>query len=374
MGASRGVWGVAAAVLLLCAPQALARGGRRLWSEARNSQAHRERSVLGEVARAALPAVVSITTRQASQPGTPEQERGVGSGIIIRADGFILTSAHVVEGAAEVLVSVLTPRGDTEDYVARVVGQDERTDSALLKIRTPRKLPVLRLASSESVLVGDPVVVIGNPFGLSHSVSAGVVSSLGRTEVTPGGKEGDFDYMQVDASINPGSSGGPVLDMQGHVVAVANAVNMAGQGIGFAIPIDIAKSVLPHLYKHGRVRRGWLGIAVEDCSPEVAAEYNVSPQRGVVVSEVREGSPAARAGLRVGDVIVGMDRQTVARAHTLRWQLASRGVGRSVLLEVRRGQRPLQLRVRLTELPAEARSAPAQQAPAGPAAGEPETR
>jgi serine protease Do len=363
MGASRSVWSVTAAVLLLCAPQVLARGGsgRRLWSEARNSQAHRERSVLGEVARAALPAVVSITTRQASQPGAPEQERGVGSGIILRADGLILTSAHVVEGAAEVLVSVLTPNGDTEDYVARVVGQDERTDSALLKIRAPRKLPVLKLASAEGVQVGDPVVVIGNPFGLSHSVSAGVVSSLGRTEVTPGGKEGDFDYMQVDASINPGSSGGPVLDMQGHVVAIANAVNIAGQGIGFAIPIDIAKSVLPHLYKHGRVRRGWLGIAVQDCSPDVAAEYNVSPRRGVVISEVREGSPAARAGLRVGDVIVSLDKRVVARAHTLRWQLASRGVGRSVVLEVHRAERPLELRVRLAELPAEARSAPTSQ-------------
>lgn len=376
MGAGRSVGGVAAAVLLLGAPQVLARGnsGRRLWSEARNTQAHKERSVLGEVARAALPAVVSITTRQASQPGAPEQERGVGSGIIIRADGFILTSAHVVEGAEEVLVSVLTPRGDTEDYVARVVGQDERTDSALLKIRAPRKLPVLQLASAEDVQVGDPVVVIGNPFGLSHSVSAGVVSSLGRTDVTPGGKEGDFDYMQVDASINPGSSGGPVLDMRGHVVAVANAVNIAGQGIGFAIPIDIAKSVLPHLYRHGRVRRGWLGIAVQDCSPDVAAEYNVSPRRGVVVSEVREGSPAARAGLRVGDVIVGLDKQAVARAHTLRWQLASRGVGRRVVLEVRRGERPLELRVRLEELPAEPKSAPARQAPAGPAAGESEAQ
>jgi serine protease Do len=180
------------------------------------------------------------------------------------------------------------------------------------------------------------------------------VSFKGRTDVTPNGRDGDFDYMQMDASINPGNSGGPVLDLHGNVVAVANAVNVAGQGIGFAIPIDIAKAVVPHLKKYGEVRRGWMGISVADFSPEVAAEYGLGTRgRGVIVSNVDEAGPAERAGLRKGDVIVGMDSGRVERAHNLRWQVAARGAGKSVVLNVRRGEQPLKVRVTLEELPSD---------------------
>jgi serine protease Do len=196
--------------------------------------------------------------------------------------------------------------------------------------------------------------VIGNPFGLARSVTVGVVSFKGRTDVTPNGRDGDFDYMQMDASINPGNSGGPVLDLRGNVVAIANAVNVAGQGIGFAIPIDIAKAVVPHLKKYGEVRRGWMGISVADLSPEVAAEYGLASRgRGVIVSNVDEAGPAERAGLRVGDVIVGLDSGRVERAHHLRWQVAARGAGKSVVLNVRRGEQPLKVRVMLEELPSD---------------------
>jgi serine protease Do len=142
-----------------------------------------------------------------------------------------------------------------------------------------------------------------------------------------------------------------VLDLHGNVVAIANAVNVAGQGIGFAVPVDIAKAVLPHLKAHGKVRRGWLGISVQDFSPEVAAEFHLPPARGVVVSGVMDGSPGARAGLRTGDIIVRMDSRKVERAHKLRWQLAARGAGKTVLLHVRRNNRPLKVRVTLDELP-----------------------
>ncbi|XXF76375.1 trypsin-like peptidase domain-containing protein [Myxococcaceae bacterium GXIMD 01537] len=352
-------------VVLLCVlatPVQAQRGskGGRLWLEAKSHALRKQRSELSQVARASMRAVVSITTRQessASSDSTEEPQKGIGSGFIIHPSGFILTSAHVVEGATEITVTLLSPRGYPEDYPARVVGEDERTDFALLKIECNRKLPVLRLSSASHVDIGDWIVVIGNPFGLSHSVTVGVVSFKGRTDVTPNGRDGDFDYMQMDASINPGNSGGPVLDLHGDVVAIANAVNVAGQGIGFAVPVDIAKAVLPHLRAYGKVRRGWLGISVQDFSPEVAQTYGLTPARGVVVSDVIEGSPGARAGLRTGDVIERMDAWRVDRAHMLRWQVSARGAGKSVVLHVRRHSHPLRLRVTLDELPAESPAA-----------------
>ncbi|RKG87677.1 S1C family serine protease [Corallococcus terminator] len=349
--------GVIKVAVLACALGATARveaRDKKLWMEAQNRAVSRQHSNISEVARKAMPAVVSITTRQdsADVPEGEEPQRGIGSGFIIHPDGYILTSAHVVEGASEVTISVRSANGYVEEFPATVVGEDERTDCALLKVDAPRKLPVLKLASASHVGIADWVVVIGNPFGLAHSVTVGVVSYLGRTDVTPNGRDGDFDYVQIDASINPGNSGGPVLDLHGDVVAVANAVNVSGQGIGFAIPIDIAKTVIPQLKAHGRMRRGWIGISVQDFSPEVAAAFNLMPRgRGVVVTDVVEDSPAARAGLRAGDVILDLDRRTVERAHTLRWQVAARGVGQHIRLQVRRVGRPMTMRVKLDALP-----------------------
>ncbi|MFL5347097.1 MAG: S1C family serine protease [Hyalangium sp.] len=358
---------VACALMVAGAARASEPGAGRVWIEARSQEVHQQRSTLSQVARAAMPAVVSITTRQVSTD-SPEEQKGIGSGFIIHPDGYILTSNHVIEGAAQVTISVDSPRGYREDFPARIIGQDERTDCALLKIDTGRRLPALKLSSASRVEVADWIVVIGNPFGLAHSVTVGVVSFKGRTDVTPNGRKGDFDYLQMDASINPGNSGGPVLDLHGGVVAIANAVNVAGQGIGFAVPIDIAKSVLPHLKAYGHVRRGWLGIEVQDYSPSVAAKVGLShPARGVVVTDVAEDGPAGRAGLRQGDVIVSMDAERVERAHKMRWQVAARGVGRTVVLQVRRGQQPLKMRVRLVEPPPEEPVAPAVAARSSPA-------
>jgi serine protease Do len=333
---SRGVVVFAALVCALALP-AQATGRERLWLEASNRTLNHQRATLSDVARRAMPAVVSITTKQLTAETAvsgEEPQKGIGSGFIIHPDGYILTSAHVVEG------------------------EDDRTDCALLKIEAPRRLPVLKLASASHVRSADWIVVIGNPFGLAHSVTVGVVSYMGRTDVTPNGRDGDFDYIQMDASINPGNSGGPVLDLHGDVVAVANAVNVAGQGIGFAIPIDIAKTVIPHLKAHGRVRRGWMGISVQDFSPEVADAYNLPRGRGVVVTDVAEGGPGERAGLQAGDVIVGLDARRVQRAHTLRWQVAARGVGRDVRLTVHRIGRPMKMTVKLEEMPADEAPAP----------------
>ncbi|WP_044199572.1 S1C family serine protease [Hyalangium minutum] len=352
---------VACTLVVAGVGHAAGEGSGRVWLEARNHEVREQRSNLSKVARAAMPSVVSITTLPDStepEASGEEPQKGIGSGFIIHPDGYILTSAHVVEGAGNVTISVDSPRGYPETYEARVVGQDLRTDCALLKVEAGRKLPALKLASASRVEVADWIVVIGSPFGLEHSVTVGVVSYKGRTDVTPNGRPGDYDYIQTDASINPGNSGGPVLDLNGDVVAIANAVNVAGQGIGFAVPIDIAKAILPQLKTYGEVRRGWLGFDVRDLSPQVASELGMSPKNhGVVVWAVSEGSPAGRAGLRPGDVIVSMDTERVEKASKLSWQLAARGVGKSVVLQVRRGQQPLKVRVTLEEPPPEAKPA-----------------
>lgn len=359
----KGVLQVAVACALMMGGVAHAAGdGRgRVWLEARSQEVLQQRSSLSKVARAAMPAVVSITTQESTEPaaGTEEPQKGIGSGFIIHPDGYILTSAHVVEGAAQVTISVDSLRGYPELFEARIVGQDRRTDCALLKIDADRPLPALKLSSATHVEVADWVVVIGNPFGLENSVTVGVVSYKGRSGVSPNGRDGDYDYIQVDASINPGNSGGPVLDLHGDVVAIANAVNVAGQGIGFAVPIDIAKAILPQLKAHGEVHWGWMGVEVVDLSPKVTEQFGLTSGRhGVVVWSVDEDSPARRAGLRPGDVIESMDSRRVARAHTLRWQMAARGVGKSMVLHVRRGDQPLKMRVTLEEPPARLAPAP----------------
>ncbi len=326
----------------------------RFWTDARQRKIEHERSVLVDVAKAALPAVVSITTRPKKDPD--EAPKGLGSGFIIHSDGLILTSSHVIEDTSEIKIGLLTPEGRLEEMPATVVGKDPHTDIALLRVDAGRPLPVLELSTAENVRVADWVVVIGNPFGLAHSVTVGVVSFKGRTDVVPSGRTGHFEYLQTDASINPGSSGGPMLDLNGEVVAIANAVNVSGQGIGFAIPIDIAKAVLPQLLKHGSVRRGWLGVNVKDLTPEVAESVGEPSWSGVMVADVARDSPASKAGLEPGDVIEQVGDSPVDRAHRLRWAIAMAGPGAALSLEVRRDGKPLVLEVRLGAPPDDGRS------------------
>ncbi len=324
----------------------------------------RTRSLPGltSVARKAVPAVVAIAVEQPAgeMPSDsihsglgaprPQLRRGLGTGFVIRPDGYILTNSHVIEGAVHIEVAV-GAGPELRHYLARVVGRDEPTDLAVLKIEPDRPLPCLSLGDSDRLQVAQWVVAIGNPFGLSRTVTAGIISQLGREDVSPQGRHGYFDFIQTDAPINPGSSGGPLLDLDGRVIGIANAVHSSGQGIAFAIPINMAKAVLPQLLDHGKVVRSWIGLNVEGVPNDALRILGLSRISGVLVSDIVPGSPAEAAGLRVGDLVLEFDGRAVDDPHRIRWWVATAGVGRSVRLRVWRAGHPLVRNVTLVQMP-----------------------
>jgi serine protease Do len=271
--------------------------------------------------------------------------QGSGSGVIISRDGHILTNNHVVEGTQEVTVTM----ADQQTYKARVVGRDPKTDLAVLKVDAKEALPVAPMGNSTDLRVGDWVVAIGNPFGLSHTVTAGIVSAKGR--VIGAGPYDDF--IQIDAPINPGNSGGPLFNMQGEMVGINTAIISSGQGIGFAIPIDLAKSLIPQLVTSGEVSRGYLGVSIQSITPELAKALNLAERQGALVAEVMPGSPAARAGIRQGDVIVSFNGTTVKDSRDLPSVVAKTPVGEQVTLSLRRDGKTQQLPVTVDKLPSE---------------------
>jgi len=374
---------VAALLALLLGPAAAGAGEeRRLWTElpppsatatptqANGSPDHGLPNLSALVKRAA-PAVVSIIVEESApmelDPSDPlhdffdrfygdEPTEGLGTGFVIESSGLILTNAHVVEHASKIRV-VLEDEGFPHEYVAQVVGRDPATDLALLRVDASRPLPVLPLGDSDQVEIADWVVAIGNPFGLAQSVTFGIVSQINRTDVTPQGREGYFDFIQTDASINPGNSGGPLLNLRGEVVAVNNAINASGQGIGFAVPINMAKMVIPQLARQGKVTRAWIGLSIQDVTLELAKSMGLRQPRGVVVSDVTEGGPAQKAGLRQGDLIVSWNGKPVRGAHRLRWDVACSPIGGKVPLEVVREGKRIQLTIVPKEQPGEKRAA-----------------
>jgi serine protease Do len=268
--------------------------------------------------------------------------KGIGSGFVVHRDGWVVTNAHVIEGASSIDVDF----GKGRRLRARVAGTDAESDVALLKVEGAGPLAALPFGDSDKVAVAEWVLVIGSPFGLDHSVTKGIVSHTGRADISPVGRPGTYDFIQTDASINPGNSGGPVLNLRGEVIGIATAVNATGQGIGFAIPINMVKEVIGQLRDRGRVVRSWLGVAVRDPTP-------ADPPQGVVVTEVAAGGPASAAGLKVGDVITGFEGHDINTPARLRWYVSTAGVGRSVELKLRRNRGPEQaVRVSLVEVPA----------------------
>jgi serine protease Do len=276
-------------------------------------------------------------------PGAePRKQRGLGSGFLVDAQGHVLTNAHVVEGAEVVKVKL----ADDRELDARVKGVDPKTDIALLEVQGARDLPFATLGSSEAIKVGEPVIAIGNPFGLGNTVTTGIVSAKGRA-IGAGPYD---DFIQTDASINPGNSGGPLFDSRGHVIGMNTAIVPAGQGIGFAIPSDELKSVLRQLVATGHVERGRLGAQIQDVDEKRAKSLGLPSTRGAFVGEVEKGGPAERAGLKNGDVIVGVDSIDIPHAHDLPRTIAKNPPGTRVTLKVRRGGQELSLPVTLDKL------------------------
>ena len=284
------------------------------------------------------PKVVAVKTEQARQaaiksplsgPNSPRV--GQGSGFIVDAQGYIITNYHVVAGASGIEVSLATGK----KYPAKLVGSDEKTDIALLKINPEGPLPAVTLGSSEAARVGEWVVAIGSPFGLEHSVTAGILSAKGRNL----GQGPYDDFLQTDASINPGNSGGPLFNLYGEVIGVNTAIIRDAQGIGFAVPVDLVRSILPSLKERGYVVRGYIGAGIQELTEELARSLNLQARQGVLVGSLTTGGPAALAKLQVGDVITTFNGRRVTTVQELLLAVAQTPPGASVPLEyLRQGQ------------------------------------
>jgi serine protease Do len=270
---------------------------------------------------------------------------GQGSGFLISEDGYILTNNHVISGADQVDIRL----SDERIFQAKVVGSDPRTDVALVKIESDELFPWVALGESEAARVGDWVVAIGNPFGLEHTVTAGIVSAKGR--VLGAGPYDDF--IQTDASINPGNSGGPLFNLSGEVVGINTAVSSRGSGIGFAVPVDIVKEILDELKTEGVVRRGWMGVGLVDIDSAIAEKLELDVEEGVLLSAVYPSTPAYEAGLEVGDVLLKMDDEDISSSDSLVRAVGKRRPGEEITLSIRRGKRSKKISVTLASRPDE---------------------
>ncbi len=274
-------------------------------------------------------------------PDRDLKQQSLGSGFIVDREGYILTNNHVVDGADDIRVTLL----DGRSYDAEVKGRDPKTDIALIMIKPENGLPVATLGDSDALLVGEWVIAIGNPFGFGHTVTAGVVSAKDRTIGA-----GPYDaFIQTDASINPGNSGGPLFNARGEVVGINSAIIASGQGIGFAIPINMAKSIMAQLRDKGSVTRGWLGVQIQALTPELRESLNVAAAGGALVAGVIKGDPAEKAGLKAGDVIVEFDGRAVRSDRDLVSIVGNTPVGRKVELTVMRDGKNITITVKVAK-------------------------
>jgi len=328
-----------------------------------------------EVAKKVQPSVVNVTTEKTitmrpwerfgddffkGSPfeeffkgfGTPPRERGKeyrhkqrsgGSGVIVDKEGYILTNNHVVEGADKVKVRL----NDGREFTATVKGQDPRTDLAVLHIKA-KDLPVAVLGDSDKLEVGEWAIAIGSPFGLEHTVTVGVISAKGRSGLGTGTYE---DFIQTDASINPGNSGGPLINIEGEVIGINAMIIQPGTGIGFAIPINMAKQILNDLIKQGKVVRPWLGISVQDLTPELMEHFKVKEKEGVLVGQVYPGTGAEKAGLTSGDIIKSVDDKPVKNVTELVKEIQKKKVGQKVKLDIIRDGKRMNIEVTTTSMP-----------------------
>jgi serine protease Do len=319
-----------------------------------------------ELSRKVVPAVVNIRTTQVVRGGPWEYwygdpfggprrgpegapgKKSLGTGFLVDQDGLVLTNNHVIANADVITVQT----HDKREFRAKLIGRDEKTDVALLRIGATGITP-LRLGDSDAAEVGEWVLAVGEPFGLSHTVTAGIVSAKGRDddEMRGFGREGYWNFIQTDASINPGNSGGPLCNMAGEVIGMNTAIRAQATGIGFAVPANMIRDILPHLKREGRVTRSWLGVMIQEITPQLKAHLKLTRDKGVLITEVIEGGPAERAGLRPGDLVLEFNGKPIQSRRELRWQASLAGVGRDVPMRIARGASEYVLTLRTEELP-----------------------
>ena len=314
-------------------------------------------SSFAKLAKTVSPSVVFITTEVSGSGhfdpfGRGPRGRGVGSGFVINDDGLILTNYHVVKDAKTIRVRT----HDDRVFDAKRIGADEKVDVALIEVKGDHGLKPVPLGDSHSLDIGEWVVAIGNPYGYSHSVTAGIVSAKGRTDIIPGSPykgpvpDGYYSFIQTDASINPGNSGGPLINIKGEVIGINTAINAHATGIAFAIPIDVVKKMLPDLHSKGYFERSGLGVQIESVSDELARKVGLDHPHGALIVRVEEGSPADRAGLSRNDVVLAFAGEKIRSSADLRWLAAHYGVGRTADLLVWRDGSRKSVKVTLASL------------------------
>ncbi len=285
------------------------------------------------------------------------KEQSLGSGVIVSPDGFIITNNHVIEQADEIRVTLF----DKRSFKARIIGADPKTDVAIVKIDA-KELPTVRWGDSDNLQVGEFVLAIGNPFGLSHTVTMGIISAVGRANVGIADYE---DFIQTDAAINPGNSGGPLVNIKGELIGINTAIfSRSGgyQGIGFAVPSNMAHLVMDQLEARGRVTRGWLGVTIQELTPELAQKFGLKISKGALVGDITKGSPADAAGVRRGDIILSFNGKKVEEVGSLRNMVAESKVGSEVPMTILRNGKEYAVNVHIAELPKDA----AEAAPSAP--------
>ncbi|MBF1165273.1 MAG: Do family serine endopeptidase [Dechloromonas agitata] len=320
-----------------------------------------------DAARAALPSVVHIYTTQAvRQPrhplfddpifrhffgerpeGQPRQNSGLGSGVIVSPNGYILTNYHVIEGADDIQVSL----NDSKTYKAKVVGSDPESDLAILQIKA-EKLPAITFGQMDSLRVGDVVLAIGNPFGVGQTVTMGIVSALGRSHL---GINTFENFIQTDAAINPGNSGGALVDSQGHLVGINTAIYSrtgGSLGIGFAIPVSSARSIMEQIIRTGSVTRGWIGVEAQEITPELAESFGLPDTEGSLIAGVMRGSPADTAGIRPGDVLLSVNGKPVKDPQVMLDLIAALTPEERAAFRLRRDKGIVEVQVRIVKRPA----------------------
>jgi serine protease DegQ len=332
-------------------------------------------SSLSDAAKRAMPAVVNVyTTKETKIPRHPfmddpvfrhffgerfdaetRKSTNLGSGVIVSEEGYILTNSHVVEAADEIEIAL----ADTRRAKARVIGTDPDTDLAVLKIDIP-KLPAILFGQSDQARVGDVVLAIGNPFGVGQTVTAGIISAVGRSQL---GINTFENFIQTDAAINPGNSGGALVDSTGQLLGINTAIYSrtpggASLGIGFAIPASTAKQVLEQIMQNGQVTRGWIGVGVQDMTRELSESFKLPEIRGALITEVFRGTPADKAGIKLGDILIAVEGKPVTDSSSMLNLVAALNPGKQATLKVVRSQQETEVKVIVGRRPQQQRTAP----------------